>query len=43
MMSQKTTEHQKKQRAKNVALLIALMCVVALFYGLAVVRIKLGH
>lgn len=43
MMKQKKTDHQKKQRAKNIALLIGLVCVVGLFYGLAIVRIKFGH
>ena len=42
-MNQKITEQRKNQRAKNIALLIALVCVVGLFYGLAIVRIKLGH
>ncbi len=36
-------ETTKKKRAKNIALLIALVGLVLLFYGLAVVRIKVGH
>lgn len=34
---------QRKQRAKNRALLIILISIVVLFYGLAIVRIKFGH
>ena len=43
MMNQKEIDHQKKQRTKNIALLIVLVCVVGLFYGLAIVRIKCRH
>lgn len=42
-MNQRTTDQQKKQRARNIALLITLICVVGLFYGLAIIRIKVGH
>lgn len=36
-------EQQKKQRSKNIALLIALVSLVILFYGMAIVRMKFGH
>lgn len=42
-MVKRTTKSQKKMREKNLALLAALVFLALLFYGLAIVRLKIGH
>ena len=34
-----TVELRKRQRGRNIALLIALVCVAALFYAIAIVKL----